>query len=282
LALLLTYWTFQRLQAQSIVVIEEPETHVSPRSQDCLMNMIAKFSDDRAIWTIIATHSPTVIRRLSVANVKLLSREKGKSTLINNPTKVQIGAILGGGVAFKGVVLVEDAMARGFVLTIFEEIDPDMLLQFDVVVAGSESDITAAISTMPGSQKTLTLIGAYDGDMRERASEFSKLHWPSVFLPGDVPPEGLIKRMIEETEDVNDRLATALQKQAHEIGVALDSVSGADCHELIRGLASALLTDESIVRRSIAKFWLSEESNLKAAKDFLNELRKAISEIRRP
>src|SRR5579872_1963196 len=60
LALLLTYWTLRDLPANSILVIEEPETHVSPRSQDCLMNILAKFSDEMRIWAIIATHSPTI------------------------------------------------------------------------------------------------------------------------------------------------------------------------------------------------------------------------------
>ena len=142
LSMLLCYWTVRDMQNNSILVLEEPETHVSPRSQDCLMNVMAKFSDENGIWMIITTHSPTVIRRIPQEHLKLIVRENGPSSIPSETTNVQIAKLLGGGVAFRGVMLVEDGGAKAFLLNLLDELAPDLMPQFEVLVADSESGIT--------------------------------------------------------------------------------------------------------------------------------------------
>jgi predicted ATPase len=281
LALMLTYWTLRDLPTNSILVVEEPETHVSPRSQDCLMNILAKFSDEMSIWTVIATHSPTIIRRLPAQHVKLISRERVPSAPVDNPTKTQVAAILGGGVAFQGVLLIEDEASKGFLLAILEKLDPDLSRQFDVVPAGSESDITSALSAMPGGQKWLTLVGVYDGDMRDRLMREEDSYWPVAFLPGTQSPEQLLKSMVENTTDIVNNLATELHKSAADVSLALDSVVGADCHDFLRGISAGLTLDVSMVRRGLVRVWLSQGGNMGLAKEFVRQLHEAVNGITR-
>ena len=111
LSLLLTYWTLKNTARNSILILEEPETHVSPGSQDCLMNMLAKFSDEMGIWCIIATHSPTIIRRIPREHVKLITRDQRKSSVISNPKHVEIATHRGVRKSFGGGGL---SMGYGF------------------------------------------------------------------------------------------------------------------------------------------------------------------------
>jgi predicted ATPase len=282
LALLLTYWTFRDLPANSIVVIEEPETHVSPRSQDCLMNMLAKFSDEMRIWTIIATHSPTIIRHLPAEQIKMVTRDTAPSALMNRPTRTQIAAILGGGVALQGVLLVEDWAAKGFLSVIGENGDPDLLRQFEIVQAGSESNITKALLSMPRPQQWLTLIGVYDGDMKASLERAPGMPWPRVFLPSEMGPEQLFKWVVENHPDIVAALVTELHKPSEAIVLAIDSAAGADPHDYLVGISTALTLEKEAVLRAIARVWLSHGANNELANEFLGQVRNAINAIVRP
>jgi hypothetical protein len=46
LALHLTNWHLSRVPENSILLLEEPETHISPRSQHTLLNILAEYATD--------------------------------------------------------------------------------------------------------------------------------------------------------------------------------------------------------------------------------------------
>jgi len=266
LALLLLYWTLRDMSAKSILVLEEPETHVSPFSQDCLMNILAKVSDERSIWTIITTHSPTIIRNIPREHIKLLVREPGHASKFHKASKLDIAILLGGGVAYRGAMLVEDKGAQQFVEALLEQLDPDLLRQFEVVAAGSESSITAILKAMPRSRNGLSLYGAYDGDMRG-ALAGADLGWPYGFLPGDAAPEEILCSL--ESENLSVELGTELGRPALEMTMALGHAEGADHHDYFGQFASATNLEKAVVVRGFAKVWLSRPENQEAAKEFL-------------
>jgi predicted ATPase len=193
LALLLTYWTLKDLPKNSILLLEEPETHVSPRSQDCLMNIVAKTCEKSGVWVLMTTHSPTVIRRLPQTQIKLLGRGETHSSVLGGATNVDIATILGGGVAFRGAALMEDEAAMGFLISAVEDLSPDLLRQLEFVVAGSESEITKVLKVMPSTDTWLTLIGIYDGDVRGTI-DGKEFRWPFGFLPGGSAPDLLLRK----------------------------------------------------------------------------------------
>jgi predicted ATPase len=201
LSLLLAYWTLHDMPKNSILILEEPETHVSPKSQDSLMNIVAKFSDEMGMWVIVTTHSPTVIRRIPREHINLLARGTEPTSLISRATKLDIALLLGGGVAYRGVILVEDEFAKDFVLALFEKLDAEMVRQPEVIAAGSVTNITQLLRTMPRTRSWLTIIGLYDGDQRDEIDN-QGLKWPFGFLPGDVSPEHLLMRAIENMPNI--------------------------------------------------------------------------------
>jgi predicted ATPase len=275
LALLLTYWTLRDLPKNSILILEEPETHVSPRSQDCLMNVVAKFCDEKGIWVLTTTNSPTIIRRIPQAHLKLIARGNGPAAVVKNATNVDIALILGGGVAFRGALLVEDAGAKGFVLRILEEKASDLLRQLEVIVAGSESKVTDVLRVMPRTQSWLTLIGAYDGDMDGKI-DGRDFNWPFKFLPGEVAPDQLLKELTERTANIVELLAMELHKPEDMVRLAINHAAGTDHHDYLAELAAALQIDVSMVHRSLVRIWLQNPVNSANVMTFIDEVRKEI------
>ena len=264
LSLLLTYWTLRDLKKDSILILEEPETHVSPASQESLMNVVAKFSDEMGIWVVVATHSPTIISRVLREHLKLLVRVAGPACFVREPTKMDISRILGGRVAFNGALIVEDEAAKHFLLTLIEEFDPGLLRQWEVVSAGCDSAITGILKMMPKTHRWLTLVGVYDGDVREKIAAEKELRWPHAFLPGDIAPEYLLLNFVENQPNIVQALAGELKKGEDQIRVALEVTTGKDHHDYFRVFAEAVGLDIRAVRRALVRLWLSSDGANKA------------------
>lgn len=275
LSLLLSYWTLRDIPSNSILILEEPETHVSPRSQDCLMNIVAKFSDERAIWVIITTHSPTVVRRIPKQHLKLFVRAQGPASCMPNASKFEAALVLGGGVAYRGIVLVEDKSAQQFTLAVLEKLEPEMLRQLEIGIAGSASNLSNLLSSIPLTKSWLKIVGLYDGDLR--ASINGEGHrWPHGFLPGDLAPELLLISIIELAANLSDDLALELGKTADQVTMALGHSAGSDHHDYFGQFASALNLDIPFVVRGFVRIWLNQPGNEDAARQFIELIRGSI------
>jgi predicted ATPase len=276
LSLLLCYWVLRDLPKCSILILDEPETHVSPRSQDHLMNILAKFCDEGAISVIAATHSPSIIRRVPPGHIRLIVREAETATIVHAPSSAQIGMVLSGGVAYKGMLLVEDHGAKVLLLSLLEELAPEFQPQFEIVISGSEDAISKLIKFLPMTKDWLTVVGVYDGDMRNRAVQEPYV-WPHVFLPGDRAPEILLRELLAGDQTVQTELATRLNKTAEDVRVAMNVVLGLDHHEWIVEFAKTVGRDVSFVEQTLVAIWIS---HFKAeAMEFIQGFRAAVNGI---
>jgi hypothetical protein len=270
-----TLWTLNDLPNNSILILDEPETHVSPKSQDALMNIIAKFCDERAIWVIITTHSPTIIRRLRRENVLLLTRHEGKAELVPNATKLDIALLLGGGVTYQCAIIVEDEAARSFLITLLQRLDPDLYRQCEILVAGSKGKITSLLNLMPKTRSWLTLIGIYDGDVREEFKKDNvKTQWPHTFLPGECSPEDLLKSLFENGNEIIASVSNELGIAAQRVIMALDHATGSDVHEYVQLLSMSLGIDLEQCRQALTRTWV--DGNHETAALLVKDIRRMI------
>ena len=277
LSLFLTYWVLRDLPRCSILILEEPETHVSPRSQDRLMNVVAKYCDEKAISVITTTHSPTIIRRLPRENVLLVTAGgQNGSVVIATPSLTQVATVLSGGVALKGALLVEDETAQAFLMLLLEELAPDLLPQFELLVAGSDSHIRKVIESFPRTKDWLTLVGVFDGDIQITAAE--TLIWPAVNLPGNAAPEKLLRDMMKDGA-VQTAFAGNMGRLPHDISLAIGDVAGVDDHEWIRQLSSVIGRGHTFVRQSLMRTWI--QANLDATQGFVEALRRILEQAGR-
>jgi predicted ATPase len=275
LSLLLAFSALRALPKNAILLLEEPETHVSPRSQECLMNVIAKLCDDMGVSTIITTNSPSVIRRIPVENVTLLARDRRASEVVEHPTTAQLATILGGGAAFHGALIVEDQGAKDFASAIFEEIMPELLSRFEIAVAGSRTKTSDALIGMPKTGTWLTLVGGYDGDQRAQ-TDTKDFRWPAVFLPGAEDPDKLLKVTLSTTQQKSELLAADFHKPPADVMVALNHIEGIDYHDFVSEMANSLNLTGGIIRRGLVRIWLKTDQNRRQAELFIKEFRTAV------
>lgn len=275
LSLMLIYWTLRDLPKQSLLVLEEPETHVSPKSQSALMDIVAKFCDEKSLWIVVTTHSPAIITKLPRTGLRLVTRGVGNATIIDNPSNTQVGFLLGGGVAYRGAFLVEDSMAKSFLVAVLQELDPDLCSQFEICVAGSDSRISAALRAMPVTRHWLRIVGVYDGDSRD-GLDSSDFNWPATFLPGAASPEELLIGALLQAEGAISALATELNRERQVIELAMNSAAGMDHHDWLFEMARVAGIEHEVLLRSLLRVWLQQAGNRAMAAEFCNQLRRMI------
>jgi hypothetical protein len=173
------------------------------------------------------------------------------------------------------VIVVEDQSAKQFTLALLEKLEPEMLRQFEIVVAGSDSNITILLKSMPPTRSWLTFVGIYDGDVRGSV-QLQDQNWPHGFLPGNVAPELLLKSLVDSNRTLPEDIAKELGTSVEQANMALNHAAGADHHEYLGQFAAALNLDVSIVLRGFVRIWLAQESNEEAARELIELVRTAV------
>lgn len=69
------------IRYDSLLLYDEPETHLHPNAISQLMNTIYKLVTDFKSYCILATHSPLIIRELLSRNVYVMSREENIASI---------------------------------------------------------------------------------------------------------------------------------------------------------------------------------------------------------
>lgn len=270
IALFYMFWILRYAPSNSTFVVEEPETHISPKSQQALMNILATYSAEQGISVILSTHSPTIIENIPVSSLIPVMSDEGHSHVSLNASKEDIGKILGDRLLFKGALIVEDVGAKDFATFLLAELAPDLASNLEVIALTTESEVTATLEGMPKTKPWLTIVGCYDGNMRGLIDD-EKHWWPHTFLPGDADPDELLKSAFDNAsvEDVARRL------QVHRDRVVLmrTLLAGADIHDWPSQLADFSQMSPSMLRRGLVQEWLHQPANRTAADEFIADLR---------
>ncbi|WP_081700259.1 ATP-dependent nuclease [Azonexus hydrophilus] len=270
ISLLTALWAIVQAPKDSIVVFEEPETHVSARSQSAFMDTLAWACATKGLWAILTTHSPVILKRLPANHIRLLVNNGGRSSLVENPKLHNVAAIVGGGAAFKCLLLVEDECAKYFAQFVLEELDPDLGRQCSFTVMDGEAKISQILNNLPSTSDWISLIGCFDGDLRGSLNS-DGFYWPFVYLPGSVAPELLLKQCIQANSP-ND-LAAELRMDASTVSVALATVTGIDHHDWLNNLVGELGRTAGEVVRAMVRIWLRAEHG--AAIQFVEDLKRS-------
>ncbi|MDR5769725.1 AAA family ATPase [Caballeronia sp. LZ028] len=273
LALLSAIWAINRYPDNSVVILEEPETHVSSRSQSSFMDFLAKGCAERGLSFVVTTHSSTILQKIPMDHLFLIVSNGQKSEVIPSPRFHQVAALVGGGVAYRSLVVVEDEAAKALCEAILEFADPDLARQVIYSVArDGESEIVRILKAMPPVAGWGKLVGCFDGDQRQRHAALA-LPWPHIFLPSEQAPDRLLRDWLLGLDTTD--AASNLSVDHNDLVVALAVADGIDHHDWFRTVAQNLHQEVLVLVKAAAKLWIRDNEAL--AKQFAGELKNSMS-----
>lgn len=260
------YWYVNKQNAQSIILIEEPESFVGIKSQKHFMNFIAKKSVDNGMNFIISTHSPFVIENIENDYIHVISRMLGRA-VIKKPSISSANSILGVDDEKRGTFLVEDNLAKEFLEVLLEKENIVLLRMYTVEVAGSVSKVTAILKNAILDKIKYRIIGIYDGDQKKE--DFHDNNLPYLFLPLVKDVETDMKSIIMK-DDTYIEVASMLGKEKEDLFEALVRVNGEDHHDWWNKICDILGVNIHVMMHNLYDIW--KKDNEVELNSFLEKL----------
>ncbi len=276
LSLLFFYWLLSRTTYGSVLLLEEPETFIAPRSQRVLIDMVAARTASQHMFVAITSHSGVVTERIPQNHVDYMSRQGKEVTFLRNPPRSLLADRLGLVQPRPVLCLVEDEVAAAFARVLIEAGNSKYMSNCAVYVASGESDVTATLRRIdPNGPTPIVLVGLYDGDQRGNLPK--ELNWPVMCLPGEDAPELFVMKLIERERSRVEELISAPREL---VLTALASVDGLDHHDWISGLCRALLLSKEELLRRVAAFMANQDPE--TLRTFIATFDRAVAGASRP
>lgn len=272
LAALMCLWRLGEAEAQTVLILEEPETFLSSRSTVALLDVLAKVVEERRMYALVTTHSPEVIARVPIEHLRLLQPTAGAAaTLVTSPSnRAELEAALGAYVGQARLAITEDRVARIIVRELLSQLRGLWGQSVDVREAGDVSTVVSLCAKLPRFA-SMNIVGVLDGDQVDSAPVEST--WPVVVLPIPGDPNRTLR---ESAETSVAGLAGFAGRDLPTVTRALQSVAGLDHHDWFPELAAELGLEEAAVIRAALSCWMSAEGNAAAADAFVAKLEGAL------
>lgn len=251
-ALFLMWWTINRMKKPGILLLEEPETHITSRSQRALMDLLAEQCSQRSCC-VMTTHSADVISHIPKECLRLVVRHNRKVQVYNAPDDRELQTALGVDASKTVTAVVEDRVACIVAKELLRVLRPDISYRVHVSIGESNSRVIGALANYPVDVPGQKLVGVLDGDQKtgyslsNRGDVFKPegLKHPLEFLPWTVAPDEVLRNhCCSRAAD----LARALGIPIERTTTVLSALEGVDHHDWIEELAKQLeLSVEMIV-----------------------------------
>jgi len=267
LKLLILLWKLLSLEKGSMVLLEEPETFICPRSQTELIDFIAFVSDIKKICFIMTSHSEHIISRVNQYNCFVMTDNlKNGFSLIPNKHSFKYVEALGLTSKKVGTILVEDSFAKKLLFYILSNYDSSIRHEYYIDNLKGESNIEKCIKHNVCTENH-KLIAVFDADYKGSICERDYL-WPIAYLPStnNSPPEVTVIESIKA-----DLRSYARWIHMGEDFVE-DAVNGIACdhHDFFIELSACLGKDLAYLRDGAIEFWVHNNHALIA--EFLFQL----------
>ncbi|MGR9257780.1 ATP-dependent nuclease [Rhizobium leguminosarum] len=167
--------------AQSLIVLEEPETSLHESAQYELAKYLIDVSDRRGHQIIFSTHSSAMMSALPPEGRKLLVRRGDGVTVYDRVSSSRIKTALSAGESGHSVICVEDDFAQSLLREILRRYNKDLLSSVSVIPFGDTKAVKAAKDAI--QKAGYKAIAVRDPDKGDHKADL-------IFkLPGQLPPE---------------------------------------------------------------------------------------------
>ena len=260
-------WWLNSLPRESVVLIEEPEAFISPRSQSAVADVLVKFTEEKRLFCLTTTHSPMVLNSVPQSCIRVLVRDGPECALVVPSEHDEHLAVLGVERTSIGIAFVEDMCAHYLLESALQKFAPSVLRAFSIVRGGSWSDILRTLNGIPVDGHPKSFVGVLDADQRD--SEL-KSAWPLYFLPGEGPPDGQVCDAVQSNKD---RFAECLNRDATSVRGFMANLHGVDAHDWPHEFAKQSRIDVITVVRAMAQCWVQDERWAGGAEELASALR---------
>lgn len=259
--LMYLYYIIQNAAKDSCIIIEEPETYISVKSQYKLMDFIAKTINKKGISFIITTHSPHILESIHDENILIISSMLNKMKISNaKDVSIDVKQYLGIGTNHKfATIFVEDKVARLFIETVIKDELPHLNKQVEIVSVNGESDITARLKFDDSAHISHKFIGIYDGDMRNTINT-NEIKWPFLFLPIQDCVEKEMYRFLKSEAHIN-KLINELHLSIDRLSVIFNQFEGEEYHEWFIDISREIGFGEQRLIEAFYYLWKSENAD---------------------
>lgn len=252
------WWALNRAEANSIVLIEEPEAFLSYGCQQSLARFLVSNIVQKHLVVIISSHSSAFISAFPRECLIFLSRGQAGVTIVaDQPPPVLLKA-MGIDPPVIAIIFVEDPLAQLFCRFILEKFDAHLSRQVFIDQRDGDGEIKIALKPMLKVKGPIKFVGLFDGDLRAIISEEFKSR--SAFLPGNKPVETVFRDMVNETPN---RLAESVNHP--HIMTVIASLEGKDHHDWYKELAMELGISKDQLFLALFSIWIKVPENEEAA-----------------
>jgi AAA domain, putative AbiEii toxin, Type IV TA system len=261
-----------RAPDNSLLLIEEPETYLSPATQEALANFIISTTSEKFLNIIMTSHSPNILRNLPSESVICLYRERGKTRVAPAPVHPEWWKTVGIESKVDGIILVEDDMSELFLRHILERHDPTLSRRLEIQPKGGHGNITTVLKILDRQFRAIKFVGAFDGDMRGKIAE--DISGFCIFLPGAEPIEGAFRKIV-----CNDHgpIEEAIGKEG--IGAILAGLEGIDDHDWYERLAASVGKTNEQLFTLLYPIWEGTDNNEDTAMKVIDDITARMKEI---
>lgn len=245
LSLLFLYWMLGRISCGAVLLMEEPETFIAPRSQRNLIDLVALETKEKKLFVVVTSHSGLITERVPNSHIDFVSRRGKEVTFLRSPPQHILADRLALAAPRSVMMLVEDEAGAMLAQALLEAGNSKFVAHCGIFVTGSDGEITSVLKLVQPRHAMITIVGVYDGDQRKSLPR--GLDWPIMCLPGDVAPELLVKGFIQSNQVPLEDL---FNRPKANIAAALSAVDGQNHHDWLTSLCAMLrLTQEELFRQ---------------------------------
>lgn len=252
LACLTALWRIWRIEAESIVFIEEPETYLSSRSSAALVDVLAEVIGKRRSYAVLTTHSATVIESVPVESLRIVERFEDGSRLRSVDSKLEAQRHLGLKSMGSNILLTEDKAAAAMLRELLGFVGSPVPFLARILSAGGESNVVEVVRRFPQSEVAI-VVGVLDGD-QTLDPEIEML----CKLPGDGCPEELMKFAVLESPELYSDL---VGRPEDDVRAALVHADAVDIHEFFHELHASLDVSLEFCFQAAIRVWLECPDN---------------------
>lgn len=255
-----------------VFFIEEPESGLSPISQQRLIDFLAYLSSDKKKQIIMTTHSSYIAERLGPGRLIVLEKDiRASWQLGTNRSYIDdLGLV----VNKKGIICLEDNKAKLFLSYLLTRFDSSFEKLYEKVFLDGESNVYEVVSRIGNDDGEIKIIGVLDADEKGK-EKYKGKESLFYFLPGVLSPEEEVIAAIENNLDSYSELLKITPERMKRYQRQL---RGTDHHDYFIELSKKIgnISWEVIYNYGL-DIWLALEADLDGLKDFIVSFDDAIN-----